>query len=184
MKRIYLLTMVLCFITLNLKAQERNKHHDDDDDETCPVKLTSFNYEKSSCSFKWSTSTEMDNRCFVLQSSNDTKIWTEEAVIPSKSINGNSNYNIFYSYKIIPSKNYWRLFQYDYSGTYDSSYIVYINLVTIFPKIINNYITFTENSLIMDNSGQLIYEGSGTYELKSGIYYVFTNKEWFKILIE
>ena len=152
-------------------------------DAPLPVKLINFNYEKFTSTFRWTTATEINNNCFVLQSSDNTKIWEDESVIVSKGINGLSCSILNYSYKIVPTKSYWRLMQYDYNGNYDSSDIIHINLYTTFPKIINNSVILTSGSLIINNTGQLLYDGEGVYELLAGEYFIYINDEWFKILI-
>lgn len=178
MKKLILLIMVLCLTTVNLKAQR-----DDDDNETCPVKLINFNYEKFSSTFRWTAATEINNNCFILQSSDDTKIWNDESIVFSKGVNGESCSLLNYNCKLIPTKSYWRLMQYDYNGNYDSSDIIHINLYTVFPKIINNSVILTSGSLIVNNTGQLLYDGEGVYELSEGEYFIYANEEWFKILI-
>jgi len=97
-----------------------------------PIMLTKFdanNYHKESVLLNWQTSTEINNDFFTLEKSSDAENWKIIAIVDGA---GNSNNTINYQSideNIIISKNYYRLKQTDFNGTFSYSDIRVVEFV-------------------------------------------------------
>jgi len=144
-------------------------HDKDHNGPTCttdialPVKLISFKYINGV--FTWATATEINNNMFILQTSTDTKIWTDKETTYSLSSNGNSSVILNYSVKIPIAENYWRLKQIDFNGEFEYSDIIHINKTETNPIIINPI------GIVVDAP-------------ESGIYFIYSNNTWSKIYVQ
>jgi hypothetical protein len=111
-------------ITVDLAGETRIKHTNVDlgayeFQGTLPVELINFTGKKtnSDIQLNWKVASESDNQKFILERSNDGKVFEKLGEIYSK---GNTNINVEYSFKdISPLKgdNYYKLFQTDNNGT-------------------------------------------------------------------
>lgn len=88
-------------------------------DNTTPVELTSFSglQNKAAVELKWQTASELNNRGFEIQRSNDNNVWSSIGFVTG---NGTSTTALEYVYSDVnPVKgtNYYRLSQIDFDGT-------------------------------------------------------------------
>lgn len=91
-----------------------------------PVELTSFSGETRNHmnNLEWSTASEIDNKEFSIERSNDGEEWTSIGTVMGA---GNSNTQLNYKYVDQSPKhgaNYYRLKQLDYNGDYEYSMII------------------------------------------------------------
>lgn len=128
-----------------------------------PVTLKYLKYNGSV--FTWCTGSEINCLGFHLQSSEDTRIWTEEAFIYSKAVAGFSNSDINYNFNLWSKVPYWRLVQEDFNGTKE-----------IFPVIHNLFIE--KNIRVFDLMGSEVFN----YDSLHGIYVVLESNKWSKKL--
>lgn len=92
-----------------------------------PVIFSSFNASriKDGIELKWQTSTEINNRGFVVEK-NTSGTWEEVAYVPSQAVNGNSTDLLTYTYHDMNSNSsmtQYRIRQVDLDGNYKYSEI-------------------------------------------------------------
>ncbi len=93
-----------------------------------PVKLIRFDTHKKGdiIQLEWSTASESNCKSFDIQRSTDGINWIKIGIVPSQSINGNSNTRLDYTFTDhSPAEdiNYYRLKQTDFDGQYEYSHI-------------------------------------------------------------
>lgn len=127
-----------------------------------PVKLIYFGYNNNI--FTWKTASELNNKWFILQSSQDGKIWNNEEYIYSK---GNSNQIVDYSLIFKPIYPYYRLVQEDWDGKFEIFSSIHINLNIPEERIFDLQLNELSNNI----------------SLKPGtIYLSLKNNKWTKIM--
>ncbi|WP_207435179.1 T9SS type A sorting domain-containing protein [Sabulibacter ruber] len=170
-----------------------------------PVTLTAFDVKKvaEGAKLDWITAAEIDNDRFVVERSQDGK--TFEAIGEVKGA-GNSNVLLKYSFIDKAPKhgiNYYRLTQYDYDGTSETSKMVYLSVrvvpavkanLTAYPNPTSEDLTIKTTAAsaneqiiyILNSVGSVVktvvlpkHETSAQFsvrELASGLYLVKTGK--------
>ncbi|GEM_PF-952069 len=93
-----------------------------------PVQLSYFTATKQAnhALLQWSTATEKNNKGFEIERSTDGNNWTVIGYVPSKSIDGNSNQKLEYTFtdkQPVNGKNSYRLKQLDFDGRFQYSII-------------------------------------------------------------
>ena len=124
---------------------------------------------------QWQTVTEINNKGFEVQQSYDGINFSDVAFVKSKSLNGNSNQLLSYSFTVINNKKqtFYRLKQVDNDGKYAYSKIIKVHadknekqlIQKVYPNPANNklYIlrTLEDNTLlslrIIDAVGKPVY---------------------------
>jgi hypothetical protein len=97
---------------------------------TLPVSWLSFDADLQSTGeveLKWKTANERENSHFVVEKSQDGRVFFEIGMVSGSN---NSDLLSYYSYKDkspVPGKNFYRLKQYDRSGNYSFSKIEIVN---------------------------------------------------------
>ncbi len=132
-----------------------------------PVELVKFeaSLNQTSVYLNWSTTSEKDNSGFEILHSTDGKTWQKIGFKPSKSINGNSNIPLDYSFSHIQPLsgiNYYQLKQIDLDGKLSFSHITQVHLNTqsslieVYPNPATSQIRFEnlpeKNILVITNS--------------------------------
>lgn len=136
----------------------------DSDDSSLPVELISFLAENSnnSVSLNWSTASELNNKCFVIESSRNAYDFKEIGKVYGQ---GNSNTVVKYSFIDYNPENditYYRLKQIDFNGTFE-----YSNVISIKTNNEINYKVYpnpTANNLTIEGVNKSlikIYNSSG-----------------------
>ena len=97
---------------------------------TLPIELISFkaNNNQNSVELSWTTATEINNDFFTIERSMDAENWKEISFIAGA---GNSNALLNYSFtdqNPIIGKQYYRLKQTDYDGSFTYSEILVVNM--------------------------------------------------------
>ncbi len=173
-----------------------------------PVKLTSskLNCEDNFVILKWTTSSEINNDYFTIESSVDGKKWKEEVQLKGS---GNSENINSYSVKINKNKfypaNYYRLSQTDFDGkhknlvTHSSNCNAKLDSdVRISPNPFIDKIEIKCNKAINDKillynllgkriDARILRLTNNNYEINTtnlpkGIYFVALNKQYLKVI--
>lgn len=122
---------------------------------TLPVTLGDFSARKAGneINLYWNTVTEINNKGFYVERSNDGgKSFGTIGFVPTAANNGNSNSNISYSYTdAVPQNgdNYYRLKQMDKDGatTYSQVVVIVASInslsIKIYPNPTTNYLNIT-----------------------------------------
>lgn len=157
-----------------------------------PVEMTKFSAKPASEGFElnWSTATESNNHYFVVERSQDGKSYLEIARINGA---GNSIYEQSYQYNDrtpLKGKNYYRLKQIDFDGSFEYSKIIVINketrsVLSVYPNPSSDIFTINglenlenEHFTILNSIGQsvsLTIQSNGQLDLSdfpSGLYYL------------
>ncbi len=118
-----------------------------------PVRLLSFTAEKQGYTalLQWTTASEQNNKGFDIEHSTDAKNWSPIAFLHSLAKDGNSSGLLNYTYthnKPVQGKNFYRLKQTDYQGSYEYSPVRMVNLedgkeISIYPNPANEQVTLT-----------------------------------------
>ncbi len=117
------------------------------------VKLIGFDvYKKETRAFlQWATSSETNNKGFIIERSNAGVIWNEIGFVDSKSPAGNSNTRLEYDFTDVTpltGSNLYRLKQLDFDGKVEYSSVRRLNFshenpVTVYPNPAKDNITLT-----------------------------------------
>ena len=146
-----------------------------------PVSYLQFSVQKTetSAQLQWNTSSETNNKGFIIERSGDGNHFDSIAFVNSKSISGGDY--LFQDYNPLSGKNYYRLKQVDFNGQFSYSIVRYaeINLqnrISIYPNPVGNVLQFESNFdlnncriNIFDMSGKTVegkvLSGSGSYKI-------------------
>lgn len=169
---------------------------------TLPVNILSFELEKQKDGIliKWTTANEINNKGFVVERSNDSKLFEELQFVSAKTEAGD------YSFKDvnpINGKNYYRLKQIDLDGTVSLHEVKFIDFnssvseLTLYPNPVTNGILHVrhENNAeitIVNSIGQTVrrVSTSGNFttinvsNLAKGIYFMRVNDRTLKFIIQ
>ncbi|QQS36792.1 MAG: S8 family peptidase [Ignavibacteriales bacterium] len=107
-----------------------------------PVELTSFNarYSNDIVNLEWITSSEKNNYGFEIQRETETNSYETIGFVEGKGTTSNNSFYTFTDEKFSTGKNYYRLKQIDYDGSfkYSNEILVDIALATSF-RLSQNY---------------------------------------------
>ena len=149
-----------------------------------PVELIYFSafYNEGTVELSWASMSEYNNNFFLIERSQDALNFTSIAKLNSKTEDGISNNQLFYTYNdndISGGTYYYRLKQYDFNGTYKYSDIISVMLddkekFTIQPNPAKDFIEIsyysnheaTSTISIYDNRGCLIH--NNTFQCMKG----------------
>jgi cytochrome c peroxidase len=163
-----------------------------------PVELVSFsgNMDDKGILLKWQTSSEINNRLFTVEKSNDGQYWKSLTNIAGA---GNTAQPQHYSFLDVNPQNglqYYRLLQTDEDGTFTYSKIISVvwhqaeNLLSVYPNPFSGNIVLDWGSTppleqvdiqIYDTAGKVVFSASkyaseartiDISALKSGIYFL------------
>ena len=173
---------------------------------TLPVELFSFNVVKSgshNADLRWQTASEVNNKGFEIERSNDAKQWSNIAFVPSLAVNGHSNALLSYGYMddhASSGVNYYRLKQIDTGGEFSYSEIRSVafreedEIILVYPNPAKELIKINTDDIenqdiaIFDYSGHAVQNytiiGNDCHikALPAGIYYVrITDKDSTKV---
>lgn len=141
-----------------------------------PVVFTEFKLKTDGSTnvLEWETGTENNNSGFEVQSSRDAVHFSSIGFVPTKAIDGNSNFELHYLFvhnfsALRPGKIYYRLKQTDINGEYKYSNILSSNINSldflVYPNPARDKIILTLNSpekfrfSINDYSGKIVKSG-------------------------
>jgi autotransporter-associated beta strand protein len=98
-----------------------------------PIELLSFTaiFNGKEVDLKWVTATEINNDFFTIERSKDGVNFQEVAIVPSKSLNGNSTISISYFFQDhlnMSGEYYYRLKQSDFDGKFSYSKVVAVKI--------------------------------------------------------
>lgn len=142
-----------------------------------PVVLTSFNVVNTGneALLHWVTSSEQNNKGFVIERSADARSWTRIGFQNSLGNGGNSSEKIDYTFIDHAPKdgrNYYRLLQTDFDGRQTISSVQMITIaedatVTVFPNPTQHSITIKglngqETLKLIDVTGRVVLQGKAT----------------------
>lgn len=146
------------------------------DAATLPVTLNSFVASKSpsEVSLLWETASELNNKGFDIERSNDTDIWESLGFVQGAGTSS-SGQTIKYLFRDLAPKtgpNYYRLKQIDFDGKYEYSKSVLVNwkgtdlqTLNVYPNPANSHIQYDlgieskiQKVQIFNLQGQLILE--------------------------
>lgn len=138
-----------------------------------PVTLLNFaSYKKDNTTLLvWATATEQDNKGFDIERSMDGLSWSTIGFVTSNSENGKSTRRLDYNFtdsKPLKGRNFYRLKQTDYNGTYTYSEVRMVSIdkttaVAIYPNPATDRISL---SGLEGNEQILIYDASGRVRLQ------------------
>lgn len=116
-------------------------------DKLLPVKLVDFSatLQGTSVQIKWVTATEIDNKYFVVEKSNNGTNWQQLHIIPTQGNGINLQYYTDVDDNPFPDKNFYRLKQVDIDAKFSYSGVV---LVKMPKKEINNSLMVSPNPII------------------------------------
>lgn len=122
-----------------IKQLDKDKVHWKCVDEVLiPVTLLYFKAQvyNDSIVLYWSTATEVNNDYFIIEGSNDGRLFT--SIVRVSSICSNSNSQLYYHSKVKPYK-YYRLMQVDLDGSKTIYSIIFVYFKEILNKEYNKY---------------------------------------------
>ncbi len=98
-----------------------------------PVELTSFTASSSESGIvlNWSTATEINNHGFEIQKSNDKKNWKVAGFVEGNGSSTNMNQYSYIDSSPANGRNYYRIKQLDYNGTFEIYGPVYVDFVGV-----------------------------------------------------
>lgn len=164
-------------------------------DVALPVKLIYFDaYKKGNTTeMKWATASEQNSRGFEVQRSANGRGWSSVVFVNSKAEEGNSKYNIHYTFtdnNPANGENFYRLKQTDFDGKNEYSPVIMVgfdkeNSISIYPNPANESVNITglqggESIKLYDITGRIVDQSkvenvSVTIpldRLSEGIYYI------------
>jgi hypothetical protein len=134
-----------------------------------PVSLIRFRAEKEAHTgtLLWSTTSELHNTGFEVERSGDARNWVALGFVKGKSEAGNSNSTLDYSFtdaSPLNGRNYYRLKQIDFDGTFEYSHVVVLNFLqehglTLYPNPARG--TLQLNSLNLEIREVKVYNMAG-----------------------
>ena len=107
-----------------------------------PVELTSFSasYENNKVELNWITSSELNNRGFVVERKTENTDWNSIGFVAGYNTTTETHNYQFTDNEITANKYFYRLKQVDYDGTFEYSNIVEIDINSISEFTLNqNY---------------------------------------------
>jgi hypothetical protein len=98
-----------------------------------PVELTSFTASaaENGIVLNWSTATEINNHGFEIQKSNDKKSWKVAGFVEGNGSSTNMNQYSYIDSNPANGRNYYRIKQLDYNGTFEIYGPVYADFVGV-----------------------------------------------------
>lgn len=139
----------------------------------------------------WTTARESNCRGFAIERSTDGRSWSNIAFVPGKARNGNSIYELEYSYEDqspVTGDNFYRLKQLDLDGNYSHSAVRMVkfavgDFISVYPNPARHSVTISglcgnESILLTDVAGRVVkrvqYMGAETVidisSLSEGMY--------------
>jgi len=138
---------------------------------TLPVELTEFTAHKEDDTsvLEWSTASEINNAHFVIERSEDGRIFEEIGTVEGNGTTNAISHYTFLDESPVTGKNYYRLNQYDFNGKSTLSEIRIVEfenekrIINIFPNPTTNFVKISnteENTRleVYNLSGKLAYE--------------------------
>ncbi len=162
-------------------------------DWSIPIELKSFTAKEDNGSIElnWITASEINNKGFEIQRSNEGKDWEVIGFVDGQGDSRGEN-NYVFTDKSPEKINYYRLNQIDFDGNNNYSNVVFVELkkdnrISVFPNPTNDFLNVTglisyTDYYIYDKLGKVVSTGetSGKIDvsgLVSGVYYMKTGEE-------
>lgn len=164
-----------------------------------PVQLSFFQVHKNNLTvlLNWNTSSENNNKEFVIERSADGNKWEQIGLVASKADNGNSSNKLDYTFtdkNPLGNANYYRLKQIDFDNKFEYSPIRVMRFdiikISLSPNPAKNHITVNglngnEEIIVLDITGKIVLRekvSQATHRLNTSVlingnYYVKVLKD-------
>ena len=128
-----------------------------------PIELSSFTAQENNCqvNLEWTTASEINNAYFVVEKSEDGRVF--EAMGTVEAV-GNSNNTTYYSFKdeVVTDFSYYRLTQVDLDGTSTSSDIVSVKSSCTFSDVENEISSVYPNP-VSNGNVRVVFNASSAH---------------------
>lgn len=142
-----------------------------------PVELLNFEGKilKENVALSWSTATEIDNKHFIIEHSTDAKTFQDIGTVEGAGNSTNLNSYNFTHYNPINGLNYYRLRQVDFSGDFEYSALVAVEMkdiskqLSIYPTLASVSLNCNFGEPLSTSASLEVFNSSGLCALRESL---------------